>query len=75
MPPHWRRGLMEGDRTDDERVDEAFQRCLSRTPGRRERDRLHALMDRQRADGRDEASVWATVARVVLNLDEFITRE
>jgi mono/diheme cytochrome c family protein len=67
--------LTEGNRTDDDRIDEAFRRCLARTPSHRERDRLHALLARQRAEDQDDASAWATVARVVLNLDEFITRE
>src|SRR4051812_881955 len=60
---------------DDERLDECFQRCLARRPSARERERLHALLARQRADGLDEKAAWMTLARVVLNLDEFITRE
>jgi len=60
---------------DDGRIDDAFRRCLGRTPTARERDRLHALLARQRARDGDEASAWTTLARVVLNLDEFLTRE
>jgi hypothetical protein len=67
--------LQESGRTDDERLDDAFRRCLARTPEPRERDRLRSLLARQRAERRDEMEVWTTVARVVLNLDEFITRE
>lgn len=67
--------LMENEPADDPRLDLAFRACVGRTPNARERERLHTLLKQARADAKDEASAWITVARVVLNLDEFITRE
>ena len=67
--------IMENEPADDSRLDFAFQSCLGRTPNSHERQRLHALLKQERANAKDEASAWITVARVVLNLDEFITRE
>jgi hypothetical protein len=67
----------EGTRfaTDRERLDYAFRLCLGRAPSCRELDSLETLL-------REEAEVdgttglrWMTVARVLLNLDEFVTRE
>ena len=66
--------VLEAEAEDDGRLDDVFKRCLGRAPNPRERDRLRSLLDRQRARGRDEAA-WTTLARVVLNLDEFLTRE
>ena len=48
------------------RIDEAFMLCLSRHPNPNERRILQAEYDRQKMLG---------VARALLNLDEFITRE
>lgn len=61
--------------TDDERLGEVFRRCLGRVPEPRELDRLRSLLKQQQSLGAGESTVWLTVARVVLNLDEFITRE
>ena len=38
-------------------------------------DRLRSLLAAQKSEGRDDLAAWTTVARVLLNLDEFITRE
>ncbi len=59
---------------ESERIDHAFRLCLARRPQPAERERLQALVDEERRDGRGE-SAWFTVARVLLNLDETITRE
>jgi mono/diheme cytochrome c family protein len=61
----------ECGRDDGERLCYAFRLCLARQPNERELQRLRDLRARQPAG--DEA--WVTVARVLLNLDEFITRE
>ncbi|MGH9657007.1 MAG: DUF1553 domain-containing protein, partial [Bryobacteraceae bacterium] len=77
-----------------DRIAYAFELALSRPPSSRERDRLAALFDQQKAiftrdsgaaalvfplrvDGVEpqEAAAWVAVARALLNLDEFITRE
>ncbi len=65
---------------DAERIDLAFRLCLSRAPAADERDRLLTLLkdELNRTDGSSktkEFDSWTTVARVVLNLDETITRE
>jgi hypothetical protein len=70
-------------RTDSERIRNAFRLCLARPPNDFEQKRLNDLLNRQRADfdsagtGTDskQLAAWTTVARVLLNLDEFITRE
>ena len=62
-------------------VDFAFSLCVARRPTATERQRLVALFTEQfaAATGTDESArrteAWATVARVLLNLDETITRE
>ncbi len=56
---------------DGERIAFAFRLCLGRSPSERERQALTRLLQRQ-AKQRD---AWVSMARVLLNLDEFITRE
>jgi hypothetical protein len=66
----------------------AFRVCLSREPTDHELLRLRSFLNRQRADlserpgearaispNTPEQAAWVMVARVLLNLDEFITRE
>lgn len=53
-------------------IDYAFKVCLGREPSTREHQIVAQLMDRQTDEGRD---AWLAVARTLLNLDEFITRE
>lgn len=67
------RVLKESPADDRARLDYAFRLCLARSPSEKERDRLGRLL----AEGREESEreAWTTVARVLLNLDEFITRE
>ena len=60
--------------------DYAFRLCLGRdAEPDAKRARLPALLDQERERGRrrdaPSAAAWTTVARVLLNLDEFITRE
>jgi len=96
-----RRMLVEGGRTDADRVTYAFRRALSRPPSAQERKELLALLDKERkriaegwvnplelATGKDEPptdlpggatpaqlAAYTVVSRVVLNLDEAITKE
>ena len=63
-----------------ERIDQAFRLCLSRAPSQPEQQRLQQLLTQQLAQEQgDEAArrtaAWKTMARVLLNLDETITRE
>jgi mono/diheme cytochrome c family protein len=74
--------LAESPEDDEARVRRAFALVLGRSPSPKESRRLRDLLDQERADARqapcpcaaDEAA-WTTAARVLLNLDEFITRE
>ncbi len=51
-----------------------FERTLDREPGDAEAQRLRAYFNQERNQFGDRAA-WASVASVLLNLDEFIVRE
>jgi Protein of unknown function (DUF1553)/Protein of unknown function (DUF1549) len=57
-----------------DRLNLAFQICLARTPTADEQKRLQSLLHAERGAG-DERMAWTTLSRVLLNLDETITRE
>ncbi len=59
---------------EPDRIDHAFRLCVARAPRPAERERLVALFADEKRDG-DETAAWTTIARVLLNLDETITRE
>src|SRR5262249_47336326 len=68
--------LRECQANDTMRLRHAFRLCLAREPTERELQRLRGLLSPQ-MEGSDtqQLAAWTTVARVLLNLDEFITRE
>jgi mono/diheme cytochrome c family protein len=78
--------LME-ELTDAERIALGFKICVARKPTADEHAALANLLKKTHAyyatheaeaktfNGDAEASAWAATARVLLNLDEFITRE
>ena len=68
-----KRILKEGPLDDAGRIDFAFELCFSRKPLTSERDRLLQYRDGLKANPPEKT--WMMVARVLLNLDEFITRE
>jgi hypothetical protein len=96
-----RHTLIEGGRTDAERIAYAFRRVLSRTPATDETQDLISLLDKERkriaegwldprqiATGKNdlpadlpkgatpaELAQYTLVARVILNLDEAMTKE
>ena len=57
---------VENEMPQDKRIDHAFRLCVSRNPSSDERERIDELL---------KDTDWPTVARVLLNLDETITRE
>lgn len=72
----------------DRRIDEAFLYTMGRPPVPAERERLTKLLDQQASalaakpaeaaallPARPADAAWVTLARVLLNLDEFMTRE
>jgi len=63
----------EGPEDDPGRIVYGFKLCFARTPSTEEQSRLVQYLSQQRQANAKEA--WTMVARVLLNLDEFITRE
>ena len=60
--------------TDDAgKIDFAFRACYARPPSSAEAERVLAYLDSQRKA--NPKTAWSAVARVLMNLDEFITRE
>ena len=51
----------------------AYRVCFSREPTTSEAARVQTYLDAKRKT--DPKTAWASVARVLMNLDEFITRE
>ena len=63
---------------DSARMEHAFRLCVARPPSATEKQRLDELLAQQLAAESGEQkqlAAWTTVARVLLNLDETITRE
>lgn len=74
------RVLDEAPEESGARIEYAFRLCLARKPAEVERQRLEELLQQQleQAEGDSaarEKEAWLTMARVLLNLDETITRE
>ncbi len=63
----------EGPADDAGRITFAFKLCFSRPPTTAETTRLKAYLEAKRKT--NPKTAWAAVARVLLNLDEFIVRE
>ncbi len=63
----------DGSSDDVEKITFAFRVCFSRDPTTREVDRLLMYLEAKRKA--DPKTAWVAVARVLMNLDEFITRE
>jgi hypothetical protein len=60
---------------DESRLRFAWESCLCRPPTQRELAALNQLLARQRKSGASETVVWFGLARTMMNLEEFTTRE
>lgn len=67
--------LIKEAKTDEARIDRAYLLCLARAPLERERRAIMRLLADERQANTAEPQAWQAVARVMLNLDETITRE
>lgn len=67
------RVLRESPAEEASRLEYAFRLCLARPPRSVERERLRLYLHQQ--GPASDLAAWTAVARVLLNLDEFITRE
>jgi hypothetical protein len=67
-----KRVVKDGPADDAGKVGFAFGLCFARQPTETEQARVLKYLASQ--DG-DEAKKWAAVGRVLMNLDEFVTRE
>jgi hypothetical protein len=84
-----RKTLSDGGRTDEDRLRFAFERCVSRRPDPDETKTLLGFLNRQtqRFDSEKKSAAalagssdaplaaWTAVCRVLLNMDETITKE
>lgn len=66
--------LKEGPPDDPGRIAFGFRLCLARMPAQEEKDRLLSLLTKETSHS-DTQTAWTGLARVLLNLDETITRE
>jgi hypothetical protein len=60
---------------DRERIELAFRICFARIPAEREASLLDQYLTQSRQRFTTEPEAWTALARVLINLDEFITRE
>jgi hypothetical protein len=60
---------------DEERIEQMFLEGLGRMPTVAEIKVIGGLLAAERKAGRDDAGAWTTLARLLMNTDEFITRE
>lgn len=61
--------------TTEESLRRGFELCLGRPPKERELSTLKELVAKQTKLGMKDEVVWSGIARVLLNLEEFTTRE
>jgi hypothetical protein len=71
-----KRAEKEGGRDLTAKLEYAFRLCVARAPTAGERDRLAAFFQSQVGPGAaNQRAAWTAVGRVLLNLDETVTRE
>ena len=67
--------IREGGKTDDSRIAYAFRRALARPPQPAELAELRGFLNKQLEHKLPADQAWMALARVILNLDETITKE
>jgi mono/diheme cytochrome c family protein len=60
---------------DTKRIEHGFLLCTARKPSATESQRLLKVLADERTAGADDSTAWQALARVLLNLDETVTRE
>lgn len=69
------RRLMEHSADGGQRLNAGFELCFGRPPTDTEAAVLRDLVETQQKLGASETAIWQGVARTLLNVEEFITRE
>lgn len=67
--------LASADGSERERLKLGFRKCFSRVPNQRELDALEGYLKTSQQRFQETEQAWTAVARLLMNLDEFITRE
>jgi hypothetical protein len=67
--------LKEAPADDAQRLRYGWQLTMSREPRADETDRMLRFIRTRRDSKDDEPAVWTAVSRVLLNIDEFLTRQ
>ena len=67
--------VQDKDASDADRIRKGYLLALNRPPTATEGTRLAKLVAAQRDAKKDDVAAWTAVSRVLLNLDEFMTRE
>ena len=67
--------VRHSEQSIESRLGTAFQIALSRDPAENEVARFESFVERQKTNGASESHVWTLVCQVLLNLDEFVTKE
>ncbi len=65
---------IQAEAPEPQRLEFGFRLCTGRAPHAAEKERLKSLLDEEAREG-GTTKAWQTFARVLLNLDETITRE
>lgn len=60
--------------SDRDRLAQGWQLAVHREPDQKEIDRMIRFIQTRRDSREEESKVWVAVARVLLNVDEFLTR-
>jgi hypothetical protein len=66
--------LKEAPADDAQRIRYGWLLTMSREPRADETERLMRFVHTRRDSKEDEPAVWTAVSRVLLNVDEFLTR-